>query len=75
MTHGHLLPKQMVGVPSGGFVMGSDDHYPEERPAHREVVVAVDGGGAHSGVFVVKQIAKDAAEIGIASLKPVVPNS
>jgi formylglycine-generating enzyme required for sulfatase activity len=38
MTHGHLLPKQMVGVPSGGFVMGSDDHYPEERPAHREVV-------------------------------------
>lgn len=30
----------MVWVPGGAFVMGSDDFYPEERPAHR---VAVDG--------------------------------
>jgi formylglycine-generating enzyme required for sulfatase activity len=30
----------MVWVPGGTFVMGSDKHYPEERPAHR---VAVDG--------------------------------
>jgi formylglycine-generating enzyme required for sulfatase activity len=29
-----------VWVPGGEFVMGSDDHYPEERPARR---VAVDG--------------------------------
>jgi formylglycine-generating enzyme len=30
----------MVWVEGGGFTMGSDDHYPEEAPAHR---VAVDG--------------------------------
>jgi len=30
----------MVWVPGGTFRMGSDDHYPEERPVHR---VAVDG--------------------------------
>lgn len=30
----------MVWVPGGEFLMGSDDFYPEERPAHR---VAVDG--------------------------------
>jgi sulfatase modifying factor 1 len=30
----------MVWIPAGTFRMGSDKHYPEERPAHR---VAVDG--------------------------------
>jgi sulfatase modifying factor 1 len=30
----------MVWVPGGTYVMGSDKHYPEERPAHR---VTVDG--------------------------------
>ena len=30
----------MAWIPGGTFRMGSDDHYPEERPAHR---VAVDG--------------------------------
>ena len=30
----------MVRIPGGEFVMGSDRHYPEERPAHR---VQVDG--------------------------------
>jgi formylglycine-generating enzyme required for sulfatase activity len=25
----------MVWIPGGAFQMGSDDHYPEERPAHR----------------------------------------
>jgi formylglycine-generating enzyme required for sulfatase activity len=30
----------MVWIPGGTFRMGSDDHYPEERPAHR---VTVDG--------------------------------
>ena len=32
--------KNMVWIPGGEFLMGSDDFYPEERPAHR---VAVDG--------------------------------
>lgn len=30
----------MVWIPGGSFTMGSDHHYPEEKPAHR---VAVDG--------------------------------
>jgi formylglycine-generating enzyme len=30
----------MAWIPTGEFVMGSNDHYPEEAPAHR---VAVDG--------------------------------
>jgi formylglycine-generating enzyme required for sulfatase activity len=28
----------MVSIPAGSFLMGSDDHYPEERPAHLEQV-------------------------------------
>ncbi len=32
--------KDMVWIPGGTFMMGSDHHYPEEAPAHR---VAVDG--------------------------------
>lgn len=34
------VPKGMAWVPGGTFWMGSDDCYPEERPAHR---VTVDG--------------------------------
>jgi formylglycine-generating enzyme required for sulfatase activity len=30
----------MVWIPGGGFLMGSEEFYPEERPVHR---VAVDG--------------------------------
>ena len=25
----------MVAIPGGTFLMGSDNHYPEEAPAHR----------------------------------------
>ncbi len=32
--------KNMVDIPAGEFVMGSDDHYAEERPAHRVQVAA-----------------------------------
>jgi formylglycine-generating enzyme len=32
--------EDMVWIPGGTFLMGSDDHYPEEAPAHR---VRVDG--------------------------------
>jgi sulfatase modifying factor 1 len=31
-------PAGMVRVPGGTFLMGSDDFYPEERPAHRVFV-------------------------------------
>jgi formylglycine-generating enzyme len=30
--------KDMVWVPGGTFLMGSEDFYPEERPAHRVTV-------------------------------------
>jgi formylglycine-generating enzyme required for sulfatase activity len=33
-------PSETVWIGGGEFAMGSDDHYPEERPAHR---VSVDG--------------------------------
>ena len=31
-------PANMVWIPGGEFVMGSDEHYPEEAPTHRVVV-------------------------------------
>ena len=33
-------PEGMVWIPGGTFLMGSNDHYPEEAPAHK---VTVDG--------------------------------
>lgn len=33
-------PREMIPIPGGTFLMGSDRHYPEERPAHP---VRVDG--------------------------------
>jgi len=39
MVHDKLL-KDMVWVPGGSFLMGSDDFYPEESPVHR---VSVSG--------------------------------
>jgi formylglycine-generating enzyme len=33
-----VVPKNMVHVSAGRFVMGSDEHYAEERPAHDEQV-------------------------------------
>jgi sulfatase modifying factor 1 len=30
--------KDMVWIPGGTFMMGSDDHYPEEAPAHAVTV-------------------------------------
>jgi formylglycine-generating enzyme required for sulfatase activity len=39
-TTGPPPAKDMVWVPGGGFLMGSEDFYPEERPVHR---VEVDG--------------------------------
>lgn len=38
--HGMSTPDGMVWIPGGTFRMGSDDHYPEEAPAHD---VEVDG--------------------------------
>ncbi|TIT26155.1 MAG: formylglycine-generating enzyme family protein, partial [Mesorhizobium sp.] len=45
MTEARLTAKpaisshgDMAWIPGGEFLMGSDDHYPEEAPAHRVVV-------------------------------------
>jgi len=40
MTTPSSAPAAMVWIPGGTFLMGSDDHYPEEAPAHH---VTVDG--------------------------------
>ena len=32
------LHKDMVWIPGGTFIMGSDHHYPEEAPAHSKTV-------------------------------------
>ena len=37
-TSGSGVHRNMRRVPAGHFVMGSGDHYPEERPAHEEQV-------------------------------------
>ena len=34
------ITADMVAVPAGTFTMGSDDHYPEERPSHPVTVDA-----------------------------------
>jgi formylglycine-generating enzyme required for sulfatase activity len=38
MTSVGAVPKNMAAVPAGDFLMGSDDHYEEERPTHDERV-------------------------------------
>jgi formylglycine-generating enzyme len=40
MTTPSSAPAATVWIPGGTFLMGSDDHYPEEAPAHQ---VTVDG--------------------------------
>lgn len=41
MSHQQMLAdSEMIRIPGGTFIMGSDRHYPEEAPAHR---VTVDG--------------------------------
>jgi formylglycine-generating enzyme required for sulfatase activity len=40
MTTPSSAPADMVWIPGGTFLMGSDHHYPEEAPAHK---VTVDG--------------------------------
>jgi formylglycine-generating enzyme required for sulfatase activity len=35
LDHAHQSPRGMSWIPGGTFLMGSNDHYPEEAPAHR----------------------------------------
>jgi formylglycine-generating enzyme len=51
----------MAWIPGGAFSMGSDDFYPEERPAHR---VAVDGFWMDVSPVTVAEFSRFVAETG-----------
>jgi formylglycine-generating enzyme len=51
----------MAWIPGGEFLMGSDDFYPEERPAHR---VAVDGFWMDAGPITVTEFDRFVAATG-----------
>ncbi|MGA7778039.1 MAG: formylglycine-generating enzyme family protein [Paraburkholderia sp.] len=38
LSHDYPSPPGMAWIPGGPFLMGSNDHYPEEAPAHRASV-------------------------------------
>jgi formylglycine-generating enzyme len=54
-------PPGMAWIPAGEFRMGSDDFYPEERPAHQ---VAVDGFWMDAGPVTVTEFDRFVAETG-----------
>jgi hypothetical protein len=43
---GEAPDADMIWVPGGEFLMGSDRHYPEEAPAHRVAVMKRLDAGA-----------------------------
>jgi sulfatase modifying factor 1 len=62
---------EMVWVPGGSFVMGSDRHYPEEAPAHR---VAVDGFWIDRHPVTNEQFGRFVAETGHVTLAERAPD-
>lgn len=62
----------MSRVPGGSFVMGSDEHYPEERPAHR---VRVDGFSLDATAVTNPQYAQFVAATGYVTVaeRPIDP--
>ena len=61
----------MVWVPGGTFRMGSDDHYPEEAPAHR---VSVDGFWMDRYPVTNETFARFVAEMGHVTLAELPPD-
>jgi len=55
----HTPQPGMVWIPSGTYLMGSDQHYPEEAPAHR---VSVDGFWMDQFAITNEQFARFVAE-------------
>ena len=51
----------MIWIPGGTFRMGSDEHYPEEAPAHQ---VSVDGFWIDQTAVTNRQFARFAAKTG-----------
>ncbi len=62
----------MVFVPGGEFLMGSDDHYPEEAPTHR---VAVDGFWMDAHPVTNRQFRKFVRATGHATLAEQTPDA
>ncbi|MDR7133071.1 formylglycine-generating enzyme required for sulfatase activity [Lysobacter niastensis] len=57
--------ENMVRIPGGSFLMGSDHHYPEEAPAHK---VAVDGFWIDTHSVTNSQFARFVAATGYVTL-------
>ncbi len=65
-------PAGMLWVPGGSFVMGSDDHYPEEKPAHP---VKVDGFWMDPAPVTNAQFAAFVAATGHVTFCEIPPNA
>ncbi len=63
--------RNMTYMPGGAFRMGSDEHYPEEAPAHH---VAVDGFWIDSVPVTNKQFEKFVQDTGHVTFAETVPN-
>jgi formylglycine-generating enzyme required for sulfatase activity len=61
----------MVWIPGGTFLMGSDKHYPEERPAHR---VTVDGFWMDKTPVTNQRFARFAEATGHVTFAEIPPN-
>lgn len=61
----------MVWIPGGTFLMGSDRHYPEERPAHR---VSVDGFWMNAHAVTNDEFARFVAATGYVTLAERTPD-
>ena len=65
------LGSDMVWIPGGVFRMGSDEHYPEEAPAHR---VKVDGFWIDRTPITNRQFRKFVRETGYVTFAEVAPD-
>ena len=65
----------MVWIPGGTFLMGSDDHYPEEAPAHAVTVSGfwIDGYTVADAAF--RRFVKSTGYVTVAERAPDVPST
>ena len=63
--------ENMVWVPGGTFLMGSDRHYPEEAPAHR---VTVDGFWMDRTPVTNRQFRRFVEETGYTTFAEIAPD-
>jgi sulfatase modifying factor 1 len=70
-TSGGTLIRDMIYVPGGTFRMGSDEHYPEEAPAH---CVSVDGFWIDSTPVTNRQFERFVRDTGHATFAEIPPD-